>query len=39
MLPLDCGAKIVVKLTLWPGARVNGMLRPLMLNPLPTTVA
>ena len=38
MLPLDCGAKVVVTLTVWPGARVNGMLRPLRLNPVPDTV-
>jgi hypothetical protein len=37
-LPLDCGAKVVVSLTLWPGAKVNGMPSPLMLNPAPETV-
>lgn len=39
MLPLDCGAKVVATLTAWPGASVNGMLRPLKLNPVPDTVA
>jgi hypothetical protein len=39
VLPLDCGAKVVVTLTAWPGASVNGMLRPLRLNPVPDTVA
>jgi hypothetical protein len=29
----------VVTLTAWPGASVNGMLRPLRLNPVPDTVA
>jgi hypothetical protein len=38
-LPLDSGAKVVVKLALWPGASVNGMLSPLTLNPVPDTVA
>jgi hypothetical protein len=38
MLPEDCGAKVVVKLALWPGARDNGMPSPLMLNPVPETV-
>ena len=38
-LPLDFGAKVVVMLTAWPGASVNGMLRPLKLNPVPDTVA
>lgn len=39
MLPLDCGANVVVKLTLWPEASVNGMVSPLMLNPVPDTTA
>jgi hypothetical protein len=38
-LPADCGAKVVVRLTPWPGASVNGMVSPLMLNPVPDTVA
>jgi hypothetical protein len=38
-LPLDCGAKVVVTVTAWPGASVNGMLSPLMLKPVPDTVA
>jgi hypothetical protein len=37
-LPLVCGAKVVVSLTLWPGAKVNGMPRPVLLNPVPETV-
>jgi hypothetical protein len=39
VLPLDCGAKIVVTLTRWPGASVNGTLNPLTLNPVPDTLA
>jgi len=39
MVLLDCGAKVVVRLTLCPGASVNGKLSPLMLNPVPDTVA
>jgi hypothetical protein len=39
MLPLDCGAKVVVKLTRWPGVSITGRLSPLMLNPAPDTVA
>jgi len=39
MLPLDCGAKVVVRLTLWPGCSITGRLSPLMLNPVPDTVA
>jgi len=38
-LPADCGANVAVKVTLWPAARVSGKLRPLMLNPIPATVA
>ena len=38
MLPLDCGAKVVVKLTLWPEASVNGTLSPSTLNPVLDTV-
>jgi len=38
-LPPDFGAKVVVMLTAWPGASVNGMLRPLKLNPVPDTLA
>lgn len=35
----DCGAKIALKVTLAPGLRTSGKLRPLMLNPAPATVA
>jgi hypothetical protein len=38
-LPLDRGAKVVVTLTLCPGISVNGIPSPLMLNPVPDTVA
>lgn len=38
-LPLDFGAKVVVMFIEWPGASVNGTLRPLKLNPVPDTVA
>src|SRR5713101_478483 len=36
-LPLDCGAKITLKLALCPAARVSG--RPLRLNPDPVIAA
>jgi hypothetical protein len=39
MLPLDCGAKVVVKLALCFGASFNGKVSPLTLNPVPDTVA
>ena len=38
-LPADCGAKVTVKLLRWPAARVRGKLSPLILKPLPVTVA
>ena len=38
-LPPDCGAKVVVRLTLCPGASVVGMPSPLKANPVPDTVA
>ena len=37
--PLACGAKVVVKVALLPGSKVNGILIPLTLNPFPVTVA
>ena len=43
MLPLvppsACGAKVAVKLPLWPTANVSGKLIPLTLNPVPSTAA
>src|SRR5580658_8077348 len=42
MLPLAApavsGVKVVVKVKLWPAARVRGVLRPLMPNPVPVKV-
>jgi len=38
-LPLDCGAKITLKLALCPAARVSGRAGPLRLNPDTVTVA
>jgi len=38
-LPVTVGAKVAVKLVLWPAVRVRGSERPLMLNPVPVTVA
>jgi hypothetical protein len=38
LLP-DVGAKVVLKLRLWPAFRVIGKLRPLMLNPEPVALA
>ncbi len=38
-LPATAGAKVAAKLVLWPAARVRGSESPLMLNPVPVTVA
>ena len=38
-LPVTVGAKVAVKLVLWPAVRVRGSESPLMLNPEPVTVA
>jgi hypothetical protein len=38
-MPLDCGAKIVVRVMLWFGLSVSGGTSPLMLNPVPDTIA
>ena len=38
-LPLDCGAKITLKLALCPGARVSGRAGPLRPNPDTVIVA
>jgi hypothetical protein len=42
MLPLAApgvnGVKLVVKVKLWPAARVRGVLKPLMPNPVPAKV-
>jgi len=32
-LPPDCGAKVALKVALWPGAKVTGTFMPLMLSP------
>ncbi len=38
-LPVTVGAKVAVKLVLWPAVRVRGSESPLMLNPAPVAVA
>jgi hypothetical protein len=38
-LPADWGAKLTLAPMLWPAARVSGRLRPLMLKPVPLTLA
>jgi hypothetical protein len=38
-LPPDCGVKVSVNVALWLGARVKGVVSPLMLNPVPDSVA
>lgn len=42
MLPLilaaDCGVNVTVKVVLWPATRVNGVVIPLRLNPVPVTL-
>ncbi len=38
-LPAEVGAKLAVKLVLWPAVSVRGSESPLMLNPAPVTVA
>ena len=38
-LPGAVGAKVAVKLVVWPAVSVIGSESPLMLNPLPVTVA
>jgi hypothetical protein len=37
-LPADCGANVVVRLTLCPGTSVAGSPSPLKANPAPDTV-
>lgn len=39
LLTADCGAKMTLKLTDCPGDKFIGRLGPLMLNPVPDTVA
>jgi hypothetical protein len=39
MVPLDCGAKVTLKLALCPAARVRGRAGPLRLKPDPVIVA
>ena len=38
-LPATVGAKVTVKLVVWPAVRVRGSESPLMLKPAPVTVA
>jgi len=38
-LPPDNGAKVALKVTLSPAAKVIGRLRPLILNPVPLAAA
>ena len=38
-LPCDWGAKVALKVMLAPGVRDNGGLSPLILKPVPETVA
>jgi len=38
-VPAAAGAKVAVKLVVWPAVRVRGSESPLMLNPGPVTVA
>ena len=38
-LPPDCGAKVTLKVALWPGVKVTGRFMPLMLKPAPVTGA
>jgi hypothetical protein len=35
----DAGLNVTVKVALWPAVRVNGVLIPLRLNPLPLMLA
>ena len=35
----DTGVNVTVKVALWPAVRVNGVLIPLRLNPVPLLVA
>lgn len=37
--PVDVGANFTLKLTLWPALMVAGNVSPLMVKPLPDTVA
>jgi hypothetical protein len=34
-LPVDAGVNVTVKVALWPAVRVNGVVIPLRLNPVP----
>jgi hypothetical protein len=38
-LPVDCGLKTRLKLTLCPGAKVTGKFKPVVLKPVPVTAA
>lgn len=38
-VPVAFGAKVTLKVVLWPAARVSGKVRPLMLKPVPVTVS
>jgi len=39
VVPVAAGAKLAVKVTLFPGSRLTGRVTPLRLNPAPETVA
>ena len=38
-LPVAVGAKMALKVVLWPAARVSGKESPLMLKPVPVTLS
>ena len=38
-LPPDCGAKVTLKVALWPGVKVMGRFMLLMLKPAPIAAA
>ena len=38
-LPVVVGAKVALKVVVWPAVRVRGRVRPLMLKPVPVTAA
>jgi len=38
-LPVEVGAKVAVKVLVWPAVNVTGGVSPEMLNPVPDTVA
>lgn len=38
-LPADCGLKTTLKVVLCPGAKVTGRVKPVVLKPVPVTLA